>query len=148
MNFPPKNILVPTDFSKGAEVALDYALELAGKVGGKVHLLHAYMIPAFPEDGGVLRQLVTEMETVAEKTLDQLAEKRRSTGALGQLLVKVGDAREQIIQCAVDLQVDLLVMGTHGRRGLKRMFLGSVAEAVLRMAPCPVLVVPLRASER
>ena len=88
------------------------------------------------------------METVAEKTLDQLAEKRRSTGALGQLLVKVGDAREQIIQCAVDLQVDLLVMGTHGRRGLKRMFLGSVAEAVLRMAPCPVLVVPLRASER
>jgi nucleotide-binding universal stress UspA family protein len=143
MNFPPKNILVPTDFSEGSEAALAYAFDLATKVGAKVHLLHAYMIPVFLEDGGAMRRLMDDMHALGEKTLNEVAEKYKASDAIGERLLKTGDPRDQIIQSAVELHADLIVMGTHGRRGIKRMLIGSVAEAVARTAPCAVLVVPV-----
>jgi universal stress protein A len=142
MTFPPKNILVPTDFSEGADAAANYAFELAAKLGAKVHLLHAYMIPVFPEDGGVMRQLMAETHSLSEKSLKEIADKHKNAGTSGTVLTKVGDPRDQILQSALELKADLIVMGTHGRRGIKRMFMGSVAESVVRTAPCAVLVVP------
>ena len=110
MNSPPKNILVPTDFSEGAEAAANYAFELATKLDAKVHLIHAYMIPVFPEDGGVMRQLMEEMQAAGEKALHELAEKHKASGATGKLLVKMGDPRDLVLQSAVELQADLIVM--------------------------------------
>jgi len=140
----PKNILVPTDLSEGAEAALDYACELANKLGATVHLVHVIGIPALgvPELGvavtsTVIDQLIAEGQT----SVDALADARRDRTKFGRILLKTGDARDVIDQTAQELGIDLIVMGTHGRRGLKRALLGSVAETVVRSAPCPVLTV-------
>jgi nucleotide-binding universal stress UspA family protein len=76
-----------------------------------------------------------------QKALDQLATSKRSHARIGQTLLRTGDARDLINQAATELGVDLIVMGTHGRRGVTRVLMGSVAETVVRSAPCPVLTV-------
>jgi nucleotide-binding universal stress UspA family protein len=85
----------------------------------------------------VIDQLIAENQTA----VDALAAARRDRTQFGQVLLKTGDARDVIDQTAKELGIDLIVMGTHGRRGLKRALLGSVAETVVRAAPCPVLTV-------
>jgi universal stress protein A len=137
----PKLILVPTDFSANAEQALDYACELAAKLGSTVRLVHAVPMPpsalqvALPEE--ILEKLVAEHGEALEK----LAVPRRASTSFGEPLIEVGDPRDMIVETARRLGVDLIVMGTHGRRGLSRVVMGSVAEDVIRHAPCPVLTV-------
>jgi len=142
----PKQILVPTDLSEGAERALTYACELARALGAQIHLLNAVAIPSFgvPELGIALTSSVID-QLVADNraALDRLAQ-TRCTAEVGQVLVKAGDARNVINQTAKELGVDLIVMGTHGRRGISRALLGSVAETVVRSAPCAVLTVRLQ----
>jgi len=140
----PKNILVPTDLSEGAEEALDYACELAAQLGAKIHLLNVIGIPAMgvPELGVALTStMIDTMLADNQRSLDVLANARRDRCAIGEVVLKTGDARDTINQTARDLGCDLIVMGTHGRRGLSRALLGSVAETVVRSAPCPVLTV-------
>jgi universal stress protein A len=142
----PKHILVPTDLSEGAEQALDYACELACGLGAQVHLLNVIGIPALgvQELGIALTATLIEQLVVDNQTaMDRLA-KTRGTVQIGQVLVRTGDARDVINQTAKELGVDLIVMGTHGRRGISRALLGSVAETVVRSAPCAVLTVRLR----
>ncbi len=137
----PKLILVPVDFSAHAERALDYACELASKVGATVRLVHAVASPptglqvALSE--GILENLVREHRQALEK----LADARRGGASFGAGTVEVGDPRDTIVGTAEAVKADLIVMGTHGRRGLSRVMMGSVAEDVVRHAPCPVLVV-------
>src|SRR5262245_56730486 len=137
----PKLILVPTDFSAHAEQALEYAVALAAKLGATVHLVHALASPpsalqvALTED--ILENLVSENRDALEK----LAASRRVLATFGEPTVEVGDPRDAILDTARALGVDLIVMGTHGRRGLSRVVMGSVAEDVIRRAPCPVLAV-------
>jgi nucleotide-binding universal stress UspA family protein len=141
----PKHILVPTDLSAGAEQALAYACELAGAIGAEIHLLNVIGIPAIgvPELGVAMTSAMIDQLVVDNQTaLDELA-RTRCTAPLGQVLIKAGDAREMINQTAKELGVDLIVMGTHGRRGISRALLGSVTEAVVRSAPCAVLTVRL-----
>jgi nucleotide-binding universal stress UspA family protein len=141
----PKHILVPTDLSAGAEQALAYACELARTLGAQLHLLNVIGIPALgmPELGlAVTTAMIDQMGVDSQDALDRLA-KTRCTANLGQVLVKTGDAREVINETARQLNVDLIVMGTHGRRGISRALLGSVAETVVRSAPCAVLTVRL-----
>ena len=141
----PKHILVPTDLSEGAEQAFDYACELARTIGAEVHLLHVIGIPALgmPEIGlAMTSATIDQMVVDNQDALDKLA--ARCTATRGQALVRSGDARDLINQTAKELGVDLIVMGTHGRRGLTRALLGSVAETVVRSAPCAVLTVRLR----
>jgi nucleotide-binding universal stress UspA family protein len=139
----PKLILVPVDFSAHAERALDYACELASKVGATVRLVHAVATPpsglqvALSE--GILEGLVKEHR----EALDKLVAARQGsvTASFGAGTVEVGDPRDAIVATAAAVKADLIVMGTHGRRGLSRVVMGSVAEDVVRHAPCPVLVV-------
>lgn len=142
----PKHILVPTDLSTEAEQALDYACELAQTLGARVHLVNVVGVPALgvPELGVALTAATIDQVVVDNQTaMDDLA--RRKCGALaGQVLVRSGDAMDVINQTAVEVGADLIVMGTHGRRGLSRMLLGSIAETVVRSAPCAVLTVRLR----
>jgi len=142
----PKQILVPTDLSEGAEQALDYACELARALGAQVHLLNVVGIPSLgvPELGIALTStMIDELVVDSQAALDRLAQ-TRGTAQIGHALVKAGDARDMINQTAEELGVDLIVMGTHGRRGISRALLGSVAETVVRSAPCAVLTVRLR----
>jgi nucleotide-binding universal stress UspA family protein len=140
----PTNILVPTDLSDGAEYALDYACELANKLDATVHLIHAIGVPALgvPELGVAITSTVID-RLVAENqdAIDALADKRRDRFKIGEVMLRTGDARDIIDAAATEVNADLIVMGTHGRRGLSRALLGSVAESVVRTAPCPVLTV-------
>lgn len=142
----PKHILVPTDLSAEAEQAIDYACELAQTLGARVHLLNVVGVPALgvPELGVALTATTIDQVVVDNQTaMDDLA--RRKCGALaGEVLVRSGDAMDVINQTAKEVGADLIVMGTHGRRGLSRMLLGSIAETVVRSAPCAVLTVRLR----
>jgi nucleotide-binding universal stress UspA family protein len=138
----PKNILVPIDFSEHAAHALDYAAALAAQLDARIHLVHAITIPL----NGVreMAHSATLIEQAAKETqaaLDEVATRYRDRVSMAPVRVEVGDAREVIDQVAEKIGADLIVMGTHGRRGVKRVLLGSVAEAVVRSAPCPVLTV-------
>ncbi len=147
----PKTILVPTDLSEGAEQALDYACELAQKLGATVHLINVIGIPSLgvPELGLAVTSTVIDQILLDNQTaLDKLAATRRANANIGQVLMKTGDAKDVINQTAIELGVDLIVMSTHGRRGLTRALLGSVTETVVRSAPCPVLTVRIHDKER
>ena len=140
----PKNILVPTDLSDGAEEALDYACELARQFGATVHLINVIGIPVLgvPELGVALTSTVIDTMVRDNQTaLEQLADRKRNLAPIGQILLRTGDARDVINQAAKEVGADLIVMGTHGRRGVTRALLGSVTETVVRTAPCPVLTV-------
>lgn len=139
----PKLILVPIDFSAHAERALDYACELASKVGATVRLVHAVAAPPVGLQVALSEEILENLVTEHREALDKLVAARRGsvTASFGEATVEVGDPRDTIVRTAEAVKADLIVMGTHGRRGLSRVVMGSVAEDVIRHAPCPVLVV-------
>ena len=135
------NILVPTDFSACSEQALDYALEVAAKLDARVHLLSVIGVPTYgvAELGvGITAPMIDNLIADNQTALDQVA---RDKKGIAQTLVRVGDARDVILRTAEELTADLIVMGTHGRRGISRALLGSVAEMIVRTSPVPVLTV-------
>jgi nucleotide-binding universal stress UspA family protein len=140
----PRTILVPVDFSPNSETALDYAVELAGKLDAKVYILNVIALSGLgvPELGAALApSLIDSMVRDSEAALAKLADARRSQAKIADTLLRTGDARDIIIHTAEEVAADLIVMGTHGRRGVGRALLGSVAESVLRTSPCPVLTI-------
>ena len=140
----PRTILVATDFSEHADRGLAYAAELAARLDAKLHLVHAISIPALgvPEMGIAYSSMMME-STVKEsqEALTALAARYRDRVPIATTHLEVGDARDVIDRIAETIGADLIVMGTHGRRGVRRMLLGSVAESIVRSAPCPVLTV-------
>lgn len=139
-----RTILVPTDFSEYADHALAYAVKLAAQLDATIHLVHAIAVPAagIPQLGVSYSSLMIETSAEdAQRELEMRVARYRDAVSLGPVRVEVGDARDVIDQVAETIGADLIVMGTHGRRGLRRMLLGSVAETVVRSAPCPVLTV-------
>ena len=143
----PRTILVPVDFSECSERALDYAVALAAKLDAKVHLLNVISIPALtvPEVGSMIAPTVLESAIRENQAaLDKLADARRAQASIADTLLRTGDARDEILHAAETIGADLIVMGTHGRRGVSRALLGSVAELVVRTAPCPVLTIRAR----
>ena len=140
-----QHILVPHDFSETAEKAFDFALDLADKLGARLTVLHAYEIPtyAFPEGPVLTVEMMAQIERAAATALDGILSRasRRSPGVKVTTELRQGAAWREIDQAAVDLKADLIVLGTHGRRGIARALLGSVAEKIVRTAACPVLTV-------
>jgi universal stress protein A len=139
----PANILVPYDFSAHSERALDYACSLAAKLGARIHLAHA-IGAGLPELSAVLTDsMIATMREQSLSELGKVATAREGIATFGKVMVEPGDARDGILTAARDCAADLIVMGSHGRRGISRLVLGSVAEEIVRRAPCPVLVVRL-----
>jgi nucleotide-binding universal stress UspA family protein len=140
----PTSVLVPIDFSPHSEQALDYAIALATKLGAKVHLVSAIGIPTMgvAEIGvAVTSTMIDQITRDSQQALDKLADARRGSANIGEVILRTGDARDVILHAAEELKADLIVMGTHGRRGISRALLGSVAETVVRSSPVPVLTV-------
>lgn len=141
------NILVPTDFSEPAEHAFEYAVALASKLGARIHVVHAIgmLELGVPELGVALAS--TMMDSLVRKgqaSLDELRDRWKDKASFGELVLRTGDVRDVVLQLANELAIDLIVIGTHGRHGIARAVLGSVAEMVVRSAPCPVLTVGVK----
>jgi nucleotide-binding universal stress UspA family protein len=141
-----KKILVATDFGEASDVALNYGRDLARTYGAKLHVLHVAenLLARYRDDGSmvVLPQMQTDVENAARKRLEGLVtdEDRTMLQARPVVITALGTA-EAIVEYAKAHTVDIIVMGTHGRRALAHLLMGSVAERVVRMAPCPVLTV-------
>lgn len=140
-----RRILVPMDFSPPSEAALAYALTLARVSGATVHVCHViptlHLLDALYEHGLEQPESVKRIKQKARQRVKDLVAAAQTGG--GDVKVQVhhseGDAAPGVLEWTAKLKPDLIVMGTHGRRGAKRFFLGSVTEAVVRRAPCPVL---------
>jgi universal stress protein A len=141
-----KTIVVPVDFSNYSQTALNHAAQLAAESGAKLHIVHvrdeldAYAdlgftgyAPPMSHEGELLAELKKVQPTVGSAEFEH------------KLLV--GSPAAALVDYAKEVSADIIVMGTHGRKGLTRVLMGSVAEAVVRTASCPVLTVKLPASQ-
>jgi nucleotide-binding universal stress UspA family protein len=142
-----QRIIVPHDFSETANRALEYGLGLAERLGASVTVVHAYEIPVygFPEGPVVTTEMAGQIEKASRSAMDALAKRAKRPGVEVSFALRQGPAWSEIQAVAKETKADLVVIGSHGRRGLSRALLGSVAEKVVRTAPCPVLTV--RSSE-
>jgi universal stress protein A len=139
-----QHVLVPIDFSATADGALAYAMALAQQFHARLTLLHVLdLTPVTMEEmtAGVVATYLDDLETDAQHLLQASRERVQRAGLQGESLLVQGTPTQTIIDTAGEQGVDLIIMGTHGRTGLAHMFLGSVAEHVVRQGPCPVLVV-------
>ena len=136
-----KRILVPTDFSETSEAALRYGTELARQYTGRLYLLHVVENPGEAAKADIPIGLFETMRTAALDRLGQLVTSHELRKFRPECAMRLGAAPNEIVRYAQDHEIDLIVMGTHGRRGIARVVLGSVAERVVRTAPCPVLTV-------
>lgn len=142
MQLALKTIMVATDFGDAANLALEYASVLARRFGANLRIVHAVEMPMMLGTEFGLSDAGRLTERAIEDRQAQLAETvARVSGdeVIGQLLV--GDPAQKIVEYAADHAVDLIVMGTHGRRAIAHLLMGSVAEQVVRTAPCPVFTV-------
>jgi universal stress protein A len=142
-----RRILWPTDLSPLAKAALPHALALAMESGGELIILHVLPTPAAYGYPGIAwlpwDQVEKANRAVGERALDRLEKeiKAHHPALRLQRVLATGVAFEQILKSARQFKCDLVVLATHGRTGLKHVLLGSVAENVVRRAPCPVLAV-------
>lgn len=147
------HVLVPTDFSEAAERAVELAIEVASTHGARLTLFHASWLPpdayaayAVHADGNDWSS--DAVARAARKTLEAALARVRARYPSAESAVAFGEAWHRILECADQRGADLIVMGTHGRRGLAHAVLGSVAEKVVRSAKVPVLTVSSREGER
>jgi nucleotide-binding universal stress UspA family protein len=142
---PFKKILVPIDFSACSDQALSAAVDLATRYGAALTLLYVHEpLPLlFPEGTGIYASL--QMPDLIEELGKKLEQKKQELIGKGEEQVEAaqrsGYPPSEIADFAKTGGFDLIVMGTHGRRGLSHLMIGSVAERVVRTAPCPVLTV-------
>ena len=141
-----KNILVATDFGEAADMALSYGRELARTFGARLHVVHVVQDLGVhlgaPEYSASVGRLQMEVEESARNRANALIsdEDRQALRAQAGVLTHPS-AAQAIVAYARDEQINLIVLGTHGRKAVGRLMMGSVAERVTRTAPCPVLVV-------
>ncbi len=142
-----RRILHPTDFSRASGRALDEAIELAKQNRAELLLLHvmAPVTPYLAEDSYVSPALYTQMEESAkheaEAAMSALIKKAKKARLDAKSLLLKGVPHEQIVRVAKNRRAHLIVIGTHGRTGISKFFMGSVAGRVVAMAHCPVLTV-------
>jgi nucleotide-binding universal stress UspA family protein len=150
MAYPYRSILTPIEFDDPSLVALDLAKQIATDKGATVHLLHvAQRLPAFGESD-VSENEHSPGEEKARAMLMEIA-KQHLIGAKYEIHTVSASARalaKAIVQMATEVNADLIVLKTHGRKGLSRFILGNVAEEVVRTAPCPVQTLSPAAQEK
>jgi nucleotide-binding universal stress UspA family protein len=143
-----KHILVPTDFAESSEQAQKLALDMVRSSGSDLTVMHTCEVPVYAYTDMALApiDLLSPVIDLAQKELAELMRRLRSDCPDAKSVLNVGVPWQQILAVVADTGVDLIVMGTHGRRGVSHALLGSVAEKIVRMSPVPVLT--LRATSR
>ena len=148
-----QKILVPTDFSDLSQQALEFALSLADRFRAKLYLMHVWelamtgsLLPPEPYPELVM----TEEQKAGEEHLTKVTNELKASGFDVEPVFVFGKPYMEIVKAATDLDVDLIVLASHGRSGVSHLLLSSVAEKVVRLAPCPVFTVkpPLSTARR
>jgi nucleotide-binding universal stress UspA family protein len=139
-----QRILVPTDFTETSDHALAWAIDLARRIGAAVTVMHSYEMPliSFP-DGALLAtpDVATRIAEASRAALEAVVSKHTAAGVAIDSIMREGVAWEEINSVADLVDADLVVIGTHGRRGISRALLGSVAENVVRTARRPIVTI-------
>ena len=136
-----ERILVAVDGSDFSDKAVDQAVSLGAICTSEIYIIS--VVDLFPEQMAVAPALVEKMSAETREVLDKAKQRVDDAKIPCETIVHMGgQPHEFIIQEAKDKNIDLIVMGTHGRTGLDRVLMGSVAQNVLGLAPCPVIVVP------
>lgn len=145
MTIQLQRILLPTDFSNCSAAATKYACELVTRFDAELHLLHTLEshLASAPDFGMglALPRSVTESTAAAKKSLADVLDPKWLPNRKVIYAVAEGSPKTEIVRYAEKEGIDLIVLATHGRTGLSHMLMGSVAESVVRTAPCPVLTV-------
>jgi universal stress protein A len=145
MTMQIKTILVPTDFSKSADQALERALQLAELTQAEIHFVNAYELPTavgtLDVPLALPQEFFDQIRDASQRQLDQRVKKATAGGIKAQAHLTCDTPARAILDAAAKVNADLIVMGTHGRTGMKHVLLGSVAERVVRLATCPVMTV-------
>lgn len=144
-----KTILLTSDLSENADAAAPYAVELATRFGGTIHLVHVFEDAAFYAAAAASEgMMVDSSDWIAaslrdrEKKLGELSQKLAISSRIPvKPVMRQGHAATEIVEAAKSLNADCVVIATHGRTGLSHLVFGSVAERVVRLSPCPVLSV-------
>jgi nucleotide-binding universal stress UspA family protein len=143
-----KHVLVPVDFGDSSQRVLDAAIELAGRFDAALTLVHVYEVPAYVYGGMTYAtaDMFAPVEEAARKQLELTLKEVQQRAAGAKAVLRRGTASDGILACVQELRADLIVMGTHGRRGVSHLMLGSVAEKIVRLSPVPVLTLRLPAA--
>ncbi len=136
-----KTILLPTDGSESSDKALAYALSFARQYGARVVILHVIEMEALVGAEPHLLHLSSFLEERARRILEKAVASANQAGVHTEARVVTGIPFDDIVRLSKELPADLIILGTHGRTGLPHALMGSVAEKVVRLAPCPVLTV-------
>src|SRR5690606_32304101 len=142
------NILVPTDFSDLSKVAIDFAIKVANKLNGNITLLHVVTLvqPTRASMRLRLQALLEELMKTAQEDMEALVEEKSAAlGSSARLQFKIveGSSFPLVVKSeAKSMKADLIVLGTHGASGMKKMMMGSNAASVIEISPIPVLVIP------
>jgi universal stress protein A len=142
-------ILVPIDFSEHSKRTVSYATKTASRHNSTIYLLHVFQIPDYvvtpyarrKQNCAEVQSQVDAAEQEARENLDAFAEELSSKGIKVQPYLRVGYPFDEIVLMATHFDVDLIIIGSHGRGAISRLLVGSTAERVVEHAPCPVLVV-------
>ncbi len=139
------HVLYASDFSSASRRAFDTALELAQSLNAKLTIVYALApvvtVPDEYIDAPTLDQLDKQARQWSARELERLAARAKKSGVRASVLLRDGDPADEILRACRATKSDVIVVGTHGRRGLRKLFLGSVAERVIAMASCPVVTV-------
>jgi len=138
-------LLVAIDFEEASRQAIDYAKQLAAPLGATLVLVHVYQLPVYTYPGlepNILPGFHQEVTVAARGALEQLA----ADVSVDRSMLREGDAAGEILAAARECHASMIIMGTHGRRGLAHALLGSVAEKVIRQSDVPVLTLRTRAT--
>ncbi len=146
MNVSIKKILCPVDFSDSSDHALQYAIALAQSHEATLRLLHVVQPPLMSVPGDPMvpefsSEVLEDIKTASQRRLEEMAATTREQVPVVETQIATGSPFVEIVTDAKDQNIDLIVVGTHGRSGLAHVMIGSVAEKVVRKAPCPVLTV-------
>jgi nucleotide-binding universal stress UspA family protein len=138
-----KKILCPVDFFPASDAAVSYAAGLAGTYGAGIHLLHVItpVATSMYEYAIDITEIMKAMEENSTSELTKLATRAKEAGVSAEFETRVGDVYEEIKRAIEILKPELIVMGTHGRRGVERWFMGSTTEKLLRHSPVPLITI-------
>lgn len=139
-----RKILCPVDFDSNSALVLRRAAEFVRNGGGRLYLLHVVPTPPGPE----VSMDFVKLEDRARTRLERLARAKIGARTKWEVHVRSGPPALEVVRAAEHFGADLIVMTTHGRKGLKHLVLGSVAESVVREAPCPVLTMRPKVAAR